>query len=55
MARVFSYLDLVRSIPASGTDVARIANEVAALPALRSGNAVLVGSAGAGTGVEAAR
>jgi hypothetical protein len=45
VARVFPYLDLVRTIPAPSTDVVRVANEVAALPALRSGHAVLVGSA----------
>lgn len=44
MARVFSYRDLTLGVPAPA-DVARIANEINILPAMRSGHAVLVGSA----------
>lgn len=45
MARVFPYLDLVRGVPAPSTDINRLANQVVRLPALRSGHAVLIGSA----------
>ncbi|HET6732770.1 hypothetical protein [Mycobacterium sp.] len=45
MARVFSYLDLVRDLPAPSSDINRLANQIHALPALQSGHAVLVGSA----------
>jgi hypothetical protein len=45
MARVFSYLDLVRDLPAPGPDITRLANQIVGLPELQSGHAVLVGSA----------
>jgi hypothetical protein len=45
MARVFPYRDLVQDLPAPAADLVRIANDINSLPALRSGHAVLIGSA----------
>lgn len=45
MANIYSYAELVAGVPASPAEVIRFANQIASLPALASGKAVLIGSA----------
>jgi len=45
MGCVYSWIDLVRNLPAERADVNRIANEIARLPSLVAGYGVLIGSA----------
>lgn len=45
MARVFSWIDLVRKVPAERADINRMANEIAQLPSLVAGYGILIGSA----------
>lgn len=45
MARIFSYLDLVRDLPAPSPDVIRLANQISVFTAFQTGHAVIIGSA----------
>lgn len=45
MARVFSWLDLVRKVPAERADINRMANEIGRLRSVVAGYGILIGSA----------
>jgi hypothetical protein len=49
VARFYGYHDVVDDVPARAPDILRITGQIAALPAVRDGVAVLVGSAAWGT------